>query len=99
MPEYPENSWEQLKSELNVRFGEVNDPHQAFTMLWKGRQVKNESVQVNAERLYAMTNDKFVKVDKTVVESQLVRFLIDGLYHDFLHVEVMRENPKHFRLQ
>ena len=26
MAEYPENSWEQLKSELNVRFAEVNDP-------------------------------------------------------------------------
>ena len=27
MAEYAENSWEQLKSELNVRFAEVNDPH------------------------------------------------------------------------
>ena len=26
MAEYPENSWEQLKSELNVRFAEVDDP-------------------------------------------------------------------------
>ena len=46
MAKYQENSWEQLKSVLNVRFAEVNDPHQAFTMLHKGMQVKNESVQV-----------------------------------------------------
>ena len=40
LTEYRENSWEQLKSELDVRFAEVNDPHHAFTMLCKARQVK-----------------------------------------------------------
>ena len=57
MAENPENSWEQLKSEFNVRFAEVNDSHHAFTMLCKARQVKNESVQTYAERLYTLTND------------------------------------------
>ena len=37
--EYPENSCKQLKSELNVKFAEVNDPHHAFTILCKTRQV------------------------------------------------------------
>ena len=37
---YPQNSWEQIKSELNVRFAEVNYPYNAFTMLHKARQVK-----------------------------------------------------------
>ena len=45
MAAYPENSWEQLKSELNVRFEEVNDSHHTFTILHKARQVKHESVQ------------------------------------------------------
>ena len=94
---YPENSWEQLKSELNVRFAEVNDSHHAFTMFSKARQVQNESVQLYAERLYALTNDAFAKVDKAVVESQLVGFFIDRLYNDFLHMKVMRENPKTFQ--
>ena len=40
--EYRENSWEQLKSELNVRSAEVNDPHHSFTVLCKARHVKNE---------------------------------------------------------
>ena len=35
MVEKPENSWKQLKCELNARFAEVNDPHHAFTMLCK----------------------------------------------------------------
>ena len=36
-------------------------------------------------------------MDKVVVESQLVGFFIDGLYHDFLRMKVMRENPKTFQ--
>ena len=74
MIEYPENSWEQLKSELNVRFAEVNDHHHAFTMLHKARQFKYESVHACTERLYTLANDAFTKVDKGAVESQLGRF-------------------------
>ena len=55
-----------------MRFTEVNDPHYAFIMLHKVRQIKNGSVQVYTETLYALANDVFVKVDKAVVESQLV---------------------------
>ena len=80
-----------------MRFAEVNDPHQAFTMLHKARQVKNESEQVYTERLYTLANDAFAKVDEAVVESQLVGFFIDGLYHDFLYMKVMRENPNTFQ--
>ena len=36
-------------------------------------------------------------MDKVVVESHLVGFFIDGLYHDFLQMKVMRENPKTFQ--
>ena len=44
-----------------------------------------------------MANDAFAKVDKAFVESQLVGFFIDGLYHDFLSMKVMRENPNTFQ--
>ena len=57
------------------------------------RQFKNESVQVYAGRLHALANDTFAKVDKAVVETELVGFSIDGLYHDFLCMKAMRENP------
>ena len=82
MTEHHNSSWEDLKSELNIRFGEVNDFHHAFTMLHKARQTKSETVQVYAERLYALANDAFAKLDKGIVESQLVSFFIDGLFHD-----------------
>ena len=67
-----------------MRFAKVNDPHHDFTMLCKERQVKNEAVQVYADRLYALSNHAFTKVNEAVAESQLVAFFIDGLYHDFL---------------
>ena len=47
-------------------------------MLHKARQTKSETVQVYAERLFALANDAFAKVHKGVVESQLVGFFIDG---------------------
>ena len=67
-----------------MRFSEVNDAHYAFTMIHEAKQVKNESAQAYAERLYALANDAFIKVDKAVVVSQVVGFYIDGLYHYFL---------------
>ena len=82
-----------------MRFAEVYDPHHVFTMLHKARQVKHESVQIYIERLYAPAHDAFTKVDKVVVELQLMGFFIDGLYHDFLCVMVMTAHPKHFSLQ
>ena len=74
MAEYPKNNGEQLKSELNVRFAEVNDPHHAFTMLCKERQVKHESLQVYTDRLYDLKNHAFTEIDKVVIEAQLVAF-------------------------
>ena len=62
MTEHSNSSWEDLKSELNIRFAEVNYSHHAFTKLHKARQTKNETVQVYAERLYALANDAFAKV-------------------------------------
>ena len=97
MTVHPNISWEDLKSELNIRFDEVNDSHHTFTMLLKIRQTKSETVQVYAEWLYDLANDTFAKVDKGVLESQLVGFFIDGLFHDYSRMKVMRVNPKMFQ--
>ena len=77
MTQHPNSSWEDLKSELNIRFAEVNDSPHAFTMLCKARQTNSKTVQVYAARLYASANDTFAKVDKGVVEElQSVCFMI-----------------------
>ena len=62
MTENPGSTWEELKSELSVRFAEVSDPHHAFTMLRKARQLKHETVQVYAERLHTLAHDAFHKI-------------------------------------
>ena len=82
---------------FNIRFAKVNDSHHAFTILHKARQTKIKTVQVYAERWYTLSNDAFAKVDKGVVESQLVGFFIDGLFHDYLRMKVMRKNPQTFQ--
>ena len=89
MTEHPNNTWEQLKGELNLHFAEVNDQHNTFTMLCKARQHKTETVQVFAERLYALAQDAFEKTNKALIESQLLGFFTDGLYDDCLHMKVM----------
>ena len=61
------------------------------------RQTKIETVQIYAERLYALAINAFAKADKGIVESQLVGFFIEGLFHDYLRMKVMRKNPKTFQ--
>ena len=63
LTEHPDNTWEKLKGELNVCFAEVNDQQHAFTMLHKAQQHKAETVQVYAERLYALAQDAFEKTN------------------------------------
>ena len=79
-----------------MRFSEVNDPlipHTLTCYIRQGRSKKGLYV-VYAEWLYALANDAFGKVDKAVVELQLIGLFIEGLYHDFLCMKVMRDNPK-----
>ena len=52
MTENLNSSWADLKSELNVRFAEVNDSHHAFTMLHKARQSKNETSDLFRKVIY-----------------------------------------------
>ena len=50
-----------------------------------------------AQRLNALANDPITEADKAAVESQLVGFFMNGLYHNFLCMKVMKENPKTFQ--
>ena len=48
--------------------------------------------------LYTLANDAFAQIDKSLVKLQQVGFFIDGLYHDFLPIKLMKENPKSFQV-
>ena len=63
------------------------------------KQKPSETVQVYAERLYALAQEAFAgqQGGQAAVEGQMVGFFIDGLHHDYLKMKVMRDNPDKFQ--
>ena len=95
----PNNICNQLKKELSARFSEMQDSKHAFTLLRPTKQKPSETVQVYAKSLFALAQEAFAgqQGGLGVVESQMIGFLVDGLYHDFLKMKVMCENSNTFQ--
>ena len=70
MVEYPEDSWEELKSELNLRFASTTLHKAKASQTWVCTGLHREVV--------CFANYAFTNVDKAVVESQLVGFSLMG---------------------
>lgn len=93
----PGETWTELKRQLAARFGDVSDEQQAFVLLQKCRQKKEESVPLFAERLLSLAHEAFPEgIQGGAIQRQLVGFLIDGLGSSDLKMKVMRENPRTF---
>ena len=90
------HSWDQIKQELKIRFGEVIDSQHALLMLRRVKQNKGEFIQVYAETLLALAEDAFEGQDDASVQRQLIGYFIDGLLFDFMKMKVMRGNPNSF---
>jgi hypothetical protein len=61
------------------------------------KQKPSESVQLFAERLLNNAEDAYPQAgDRPVVEQQMINVLLDGLYHDYLKMKVLREDPRTF---
>ncbi len=98
LKDHPQNTWAQLRTELTSRFAECTDPQLALQLLRKLKQQPGEGVQVFAERLLTLAEDAFNDPNaQDVIEQQLIRFVIDGLYSDNLKMRIMRENPVRFQ--
>ena len=54
---------------------------------------------MHAKRLFALAQEAFAgqQGDLGPVESQMIGFLVDGLYHDFLKMKAMCENLNTFQ--
>ena len=66
------------------------------------RQTKQKlglTVQVYTESLFALAREAFTgqQMGLGTVESQMIGFFVDGLYHDFLKMKVMHDNPNTFQ--
>lgn len=90
------HSWQAVKDQLKTRFGEVTDAQLAGSMLRKTRQRKEESVQIYAERLLALAAEAYAgqNIASIEIQRQLVGIFTDGLYHDFLKLKLLREDPQ-----
>ena len=94
----PNSTWNQLKDELSARFSEIQDSQHTFTLLRQTKQKSSETLQVYAKRLFALAQEAFAGQQGGLgtVESQMIGFFVDGLYHDFLKMKVMHDNLNTF---
>lgn len=92
----PENSWEELKTELKLRFSENSDAQHALCILRETKQKVSESVQCYAERLLSLAELTYEgqPIGFQAIERQLIGIFIDGLIHDYLQFKVMRDDPQ-----
>ena len=56
-------------------------------------------MQVYAKRLFALAQEAFAGQQGSfgAVESQMIGFFVDGLYHDFLKMRVICDDPNTFQ--
>ena len=76
----PNNTWNQLKNEFSAGFSEVQDSQHAFTLLRWTKQKLSETVQVYAERLFALAQEAFAGQKGVLVQWRakwLVSLLMD----------------------
>ena len=95
-PAHANETWNDLKKALALRFSEITDPQLAFTLLRKERQMFNEGVQVFAERLIFLAEQAFRDANPDVarsVDNQLIGIFTDGLYDTALKFKLLRADP------
>ena len=82
-----------------ARFSEIQDSQHAFTLLRQTKQKPCETVQVYAKRLFALAQEAFARQQEGLdaVDSQMIGFFVGGLYHDFLMMKAMHDNPNTFQ--
>ncbi|VDI20174.1 Hypothetical predicted protein [Mytilus galloprovincialis] len=90
------NNWDNLKTQLNFRYGHIPDASYAFELLNKVNQKIGENVPIFGERILTLATDAFrgQDINQPIVQLQLVNFFINGLYQDYLRMKIMRENPQ-----
>ena len=89
----PNNTWDQLKEQLSVRFSDVADAQMALSLLRQTRQIAGESVHVHAERILSLAEDAYDNQGGAAVERQLIDIFVDGLVNDQLKMKILRDQP------
>ena len=61
----PDNTWQQLKDQLSVRFSDVTDRQMALSLLRPVRQKTGETIQVFAERILSLAEMAYLNQGET----------------------------------
>lgn len=93
------STFDQLKHELRLRFGDVIDPQHALRLLREIKQRPTENVVSFAERLLSLAHEATdgVPGGTTTIERVMIGQFVDGLAFDHLKLKVMRTNPASFQ--
>ena len=89
----PDNTWQQLKDQLSVRFSYVTDRQMALSLLRSVKQKTDETIQVFAERILSLAEMAYLNQGGDAVERQLIDIFIDGITNDPLKMKILRDQP------
>ena len=89
----PQNTWDQMKEQLSVRFSDVTDAQMALSLLRQTRQKSGETIHNYAERILSLAEDTYNNQGGDAVERQLIDIFVDGLTNDQLKMKILRDQP------
>ena len=71
-----DNTWQQLKEQLSVRFSDVTDRQMALSLLRSVKQKTGETIQVFAERILSLAVMAYLNQGGDAVERQLIDIFV-----------------------
>lgn len=89
----PNNTWDQLKTQLAVRFSDVTDAQMALSLLRSVKQKQGENIQIYAERILSLAEAAYGNQGGDAVERQLIDIFVDGMTNDQLKMKLLRDQP------
>ena len=86
-----DNTWQQLKEQLSVRFSDVTDRKMALSLLRPVKEKTGESIQVFAERILSLAEMAYLNQGGDAVKRQLIDIFVDGITNDSLKMKILRD--------
>jgi len=88
-------TYEELKDELKLRYGEITDSHHALKLLRSVKQRQGENVATYGERILSLAKDACsgMPAPGDNIQRMLVGQFTDGLLSDQVRIKLIRNNP------
>ena len=95
LPDNQQLTYEQLKDELKLRYGEVIDTQHALKLLRSVKQKQGESIATYGERILSLAKDACAGIPAPgdTIQGMLVGQFTDGLLSDQVRIKLIRNNP------